>query len=354
MQDNFLNEERSQLEYLQTELQQQRGMMWLFGEIMKEAVGITSFKQLMSIITDMLMGVMGVTTCYLWIKREDINHNDYKVYFRSIEQDNYFRETISPQLPNGMDEIKDAYTFKKEEITSSLMEEIKVPYSRLAVPLKDFNSDTSFGMLVLEHEEEDFFSENTVAFFKTLTVYIAINAQNSRLLQTMTYQSLIDPLTGIYNRRKLEPTLAKIYATYQTLTVAIIDTDNFKSINDVLGHFTGDNVLKALAQLAKGSVKEYGGEVVRYGGDEFVIIFPLSLEDSLQILEEFRNSVYYIQVTHEITIPVSVTIGVCSTTNLNVKPEEIVKVADHALLRGKVKGKNCIIIANTEDLNEEN
>ncbi|MEE1071090.1 MAG: GGDEF domain-containing protein, partial [Cellulosilyticum sp.] len=155
---------------------------------------------------------------------------------------------------------------------------------------------------------------------------------------------------GIYNRRKLGPTLETIYDTYKTLTVAIIDTDNFKLINDELGHFVGDDVLKAVAQLAKDVVKEYGGEVVRYGGDEFVVIFPLSLEESIQILEEFRNSVYYIQVTHEIEIPISVTIGVCSTSNLKLPPEDTVKVADNALLRGKSKGKNCIIVAEISDI----
>lgn len=354
MGDSEVYGDNSRLEYLEIELQQQRGMMWLFGEIMKEAVNISSFKQLMSVITDMLMGVMGVTTCYLWIARSETAKKDYKVYYRSVEQDNYFNVTTMPDIPTSLKDVKEPYTFKKEEITSSLMEGINTPCSRLAVPLKDFNNDTNFGILILEHEEEDFFTENTVAFFQTLAVYIAINAQNSRLLQTISHESLTDPLTGVYNRRHLKSTIEKNYNAYKTLTIGIIDTDNFKSINDEFGHFTGDNVLKAIAQIAKRTVKEYGGEVIRYGGDEFVIIIPLPLEDSVEVLEEFRNSVYYIQATHEIDILVTVTIGVCSTSNMKVEPYEAIKVADQALLRGKAMGKNRITLAINEDMNYNN
>ena len=354
MEASGVQEENRRLEYLEIELQQQRGMMWLFGEIMKEAVNISSFKQLMSIITDMLMGVMGVTTCYLWIAKSEADEKDYKVYYRSVEQDNYFNVMTMPKIPARLDDVKETYTFKKEEITSSLMEGINTPCSRLAVPLKDFNNDMNFGMLVLEHEEEDFFTENTVAFFQTLAIYIAINAQNSRLLQTISHQSLTDPLTGIYNRRHLNEILEQIYNTYKILTIGVIDTDNFKFINDEYGHFTGDNVLKAIAQIGKCTVKEYGGEIIRYGGDEFIIIIPLPLEDSIEVLEEFRNSVYYIQATHEIDMIVTVTIGVCSTSNIEVTPYEAIKIADQALLRGKAMGKNRITLAINEDMNYNN
>ena len=69
MNTDLIENQEESVEYLQIELQQQRGMLWLLGEIMKAAMNITSFKQLMSVLTDMLMGVMGVTTCYLWLKR---------------------------------------------------------------------------------------------------------------------------------------------------------------------------------------------------------------------------------------------------------------------------------------------
>lgn len=345
--DNELDKQKQlSIEYLEVELQQQRGMLWLLGEIMKEAVNISSFKQLMAILTDMLMGVMGVTTCYLWIAHED----EYKVYFRSVELQNDFREITSMDIPSLLKELKGSYTFAREEITSPLIDCINVPLSRLAVPLKNFNDNSTFGALVLEHEAENFFTDNTIAFFETLTVFISINAQNSRLLQSVSKESQTDPLTGAYNRRHLQKALDKAYKAKKVMTVAVIDTDDFKKINDALGHLKGDTVLKAISQLAKGCVKEYGGEVVRYGGDEFVILVPIPLQEAIHILEEFRRSVHYIQLTYDIDIPITVTLGACSYPDMVEDPYQAVRAADNALIRGKAKGKNRVVLALDEDI----
>ncbi len=350
MSAHLIENKEDNVEYLQVELQQQRGMLWLLGEIMKAAMNITSFKQLMSILTDMLMGVMGVTTCYLWLKRDTSKVEDYKVYFRSIELKNEFREIKHIAMPASISDIIESHSFTKDEIDSPLIDCINIPCSRLAVPLRDFNDDSIFGALVLEHEEENFFTANTIAFFETLTVFIATNARNSELLQSVSNESITDPLTGTYNRRHLEHMLKEIYIDSKVMTVAVVDTDNFKSINDLLGHLEGDAVLKAISQLAKGCVKEYGGEVVRYGGDEFVILIPKPLVEAVHILEEFRQAVYYIPITYELATPITVTLGACSYPAMAATPQQAIKAADSALIRGKAKGKNRVVLATDEDI----
>ncbi len=350
MDNELIKNNNDDVEYLKLELQQQRGMLWLFGEIMKAAINITSFKQLMSVLTDMLMGVMGVTTCYLWIKRDKSEIEDFKVYYRSIALKNEFREIKHMPLPVCVKNLQESYTFNEEEIKGSLLESIGVPSSRLAVPLKNFNDNSMLGALVVEHEEKNFFTTNTVAFFETLAIFISTNAQNSRLLQSVSEESITDPLTGTFNRRHLEPMLTELSNNHKEMTVAIVDTDNFKSINDVLGHMEGDVVLKAIAQLAKGCVKEHGGEVIRYGGDEFVILIPRPLEDAIHILEEFRKDVYYIRISYELATPISVTLGVCAYPKMVSNPAEAIKAADNALIRGKVKGKNRVVMANDADI----
>ncbi|PHV69867.1 hypothetical protein CS063_13590 [Sporanaerobium hydrogeniformans] len=346
MNNETLDSRQDRIDYLETELQQQRGMLWVFGEIMKEAVNISSFKQLMSVITDMLMGVMGVTTCYLWVKNEE----GYKLYFRSVELQNDFRERKVTEIPGFISQLKESYTFKKEEITAPLLSCLNIPLSRHAVPLRNFNDNSIFGALVLEHEAPNFFTDNTIVFFETLTVFISINAQNSRLLQTVAKESETDPLTGTYNRRYMQKVLDKVTNSKSILSVAVIDTDNFKTINDVLGHLQGDEVLKAIAQMAKGCVKEYGGEVIRYGGDEFVVLIPIPFEDAVHIFEELRRSVHYIQVIYGIELPVTITLGACSYPDMAPTPHQAVKAADNALLRGKAKGKNRVVVAIDEDI----
>lgn len=346
----LMKDKEESIEYLQLELQQQRGMLWLLGEIMKAAMNICSFKQLMSVLTDMLMGVMGVTTCYLWLKRETSAVEDYKVYFRSIELKNEFREIKHITIPASIKGMTNSHSYTKDEIKGPLIRCINTPCSRLAVPLKNFNDETIFGALVLEHEEENFFTDNTIAFFETLTVFIATNAQNSKLLQSVSADSITDPLTSTYNRRYLEHILKEVCEENTEMTVAVVDTDNFKTINDVSGHMEGDAVLRAIAQLAKGSVKEYGGEVIRYGGDEFVILIPRALEEAIHILEEFRQAVHYIRITYELATSISVTLGVCAYPQMIDTPQGAIKAADNALIRGKAEGKNRVVLATDEDI----
>lgn len=345
-----LQSKEDELSYLQTELQQQRGMLWLLGEIMKAAVNITEFKQLMSVLTDMLMGVMGVTTCYLWTQIENIKGEGYTIFYRSIERGNEFQEIKYYPLPKRLKELEDSYVFAKEEIAESLIRGINIPRSRLAVPLKNFNDNSIFGVLVLEHEEENFFTNNTVAFFETLSIFISSNAQNSKLLQSVSEESITDPLTETYNRRYLEHSLKYLEAKYAHVTAAVIDTDNFKHINDHLGHTEGDTVLKGIAQLAKGIADEYEGEVIRYGGDEFVILIPRPLLESVHILEEFRRYTCYLRVAYDLDIDVSVTLGVCSYPEIVKDCSELIESADYALLKGKVRGKNRIVLASDREI----
>lgn len=351
--DEGLRVSEKDISYLQVELQQQRGMLWLLGEIMKAAINISEFKELMAVLTDMLMGVMGVTTCYLWMQKENTKLEDYRVFFRSIELKNEFKELKQSTLPKVLKELTSSYVFEKREIKDSLLEEIAVPCSRLAVPLRDFKDDSIFGILALEHEEEHFFTENTTAFFEILSIFIASNAQNSKLLQSVSEDSITDPLTETYNRRYLSEALKSFEANYNHVTVAVIDIDNFKSINDEHGHMEGDIVLKGVAQLAKGIVKEWEGKVIRYGGDEFIIFIPIPLVEAIHILEEFRKSVHYLKITYDLVADISVTLGVCSYPQITEDYSQIIRAADNALIRGKVRGKNRVVLASNEDILQE-
>lgn len=348
---NVVTDEKDELSYLRLELQQQRGMLWLLGEMMKAADSISSFKEIMATLTDMLMGVMGVTTCYLWVKIEDVEVDEYTIFYRSTEFDNAFCELKHSVLPIGLRSLKETIAFSKEKINYPLINGMALPSSRLAVPMFDFEDGKRFGILVVEHEEEQFFSDNTITFFETLSIYIASKALNAKKISYIAEQSIKDPLTGAYNRRYLKTAMDELCQKYDYLTVAIVDTDNFKGINDELGHIEGDIVLKAIARLALGLVEEVNGQVVRYGGDEFVILIPKEQDEALDILEEFRIGVSYLRIAYNLKANVSVTLGVCAYPEmLEECGEALIRAADNALLRGKVKGKNRIVLAESEDM----
>ena len=343
-----LNE--GELEYLNNELQQQRGMLWLLGEIMKASVNITSFKGLMSELTDMLMGVTGVSNCYLWYKNDLNSTLNYTCFLRSTKLENEFKVKEKTALPAILQDLKDTHVFSTEEITETLVAEVDIPSSRVAIPLWRSEHDEPPGMLVIEHDERDFFSTNKITFFETLAIFISCKLDNSKLFERVKEKSIKDPLTQIYNRGYLKSALDTMYNKYKYVTVAVCDTDNFKSINDELGHLEGDAVLKAIAQLANGIGKDNNGKVIRYGGDEFVILIPKPLDEALVIFEEFRKCVHYLKIAYDLAKEVSVTIGVCTYPEMIGDYQQLINVADRALLRGKEKGKNRVVLANEVDM----
>ena len=330
---------------LERELQEQKGMLWVLGEIIKVANNIGSFKDLMQVMTDMLMGVTGVNACCLWIGHDEVT----KVYLRSTEFNNDFLELGESSIHSSMKELKETYLYKLEEIYFPIIEGANIPKSRLFVPLCDFNKNIVIGGLVLEHEQEYFFTATNTVFFETLATFIASNAKNSKLFERVSEESETDPLTGVYNRRHLNKMIDGCINQYNHLTVGVFDTDNFKFVNDFLGHIKGDEVLQALAVAAQNFIKTYDGKIVRYGGDEFVLLIPRPLKQAMDILQRFQQIVAQLPIIKAMSIPVTITVGVCAYPDMTLDKSSLVKVADTALLRGKDEGKNCIKIASKED-----
>lgn len=329
---------------LERELQQQKGMLWVLGEIMKVANNMDTLKQLMKLVTDMLMGVTGVNTCYLWASYG----KNKKVFVRSTSFNNDFLELSGEYVHPQLTQIQMTTLYNAEEITYPLIEGSGLPQSRLVVPLMDFTDNTLFGGLVLEQHQQKFFTPNNIVFFETLTTFIAQNAKNSCRFETVSEASERDPLTGVYNRRHLETMLSRFIQKYGYLSVAIIDTDNFKQVNDALGHIQGDEVLQCIAKEAKTFFKPYGGKIVRYGGDEFVFLLPQPLKEAVEAFKIFQESVPKLGVIQNIRIPVSITVGVSSYPELTNDVDGLIQSADCALMCGKSKGKNQVVIAKKE------
>lgn len=330
---------------LEKELQEQKGMLWVLGEIIKVANNMGSFKDLMRITTDMLMGVTGVNACYLWVYHDDC----IKGFLRSTEFNNDFLELDESTIKKEVRILRNTYVYTKEEIKHPLIDGAGIPQSRLIVPLMDFIDNSIVGGLVLEHEQVEFFTSNKTVFFETLATFIASNTRNSRLFERVSEESETDPLTGVYNRRHLNRMIDQLISEYETLTIGIFDSDNFKTVNNLLGHVKGDEVLQCISSYARALVEQHEGKVIRYGGDEFVLLIPKSLEEALQVFEIFLKNVPELSVIKQTHIPVTVTMGVCSYPHIKVDKSEMVYLADKALLRGKEEGKNCIKIVDDED-----
>ncbi len=158
-----------------------------------------------------------------------------------------------------------------------------------------------------------------------------------------------DDLTGTMNRRAFFEnfhTLQKIAERQRShLTLAYIDIDDFKAINDKYGHVAGDAVLQSFATTLKESAR--GSDIIaRIGGEEFAMLLPdTDIQGAYSILERIRAQISARALTiDEHSINLSISIGLThyqKETELVV--EQLIKQADQALYQAKSEGKNCIV-----------
>jgi diguanylate cyclase (GGDEF)-like protein len=160
--------------------------------------------------------------------------------------------------------------------------------------------------------------------------------------ENLISKSLIDSLTGIYNRGYLNDLVLATPKLNKAYTVLFMDIDKFKSINDEYGHDIGDEVLKALANIITNSIRSKE-KAVRYGGDEFLVIFEkLSLDDALAVSERIRINTNNLQHSKEFqNMPITLSIGI----SIGVKNlENLIKQADIAMYDSKKRKGNLTTI----------
>jgi diguanylate cyclase (GGDEF)-like protein len=159
--------------------------------------------------------------------------------------------------------------------------------------------------------------------------------------------ALVDVLTGLANRRKMMPLLEfeqkRIQREKIQFAIALIDIDNFKKVNDTYGHNCGDLVLKRVALALSENIRKQD-QACRWGGEEFLILFPATgIDGALIVAENIRKAVESLVIEHEnMELKITITIGF-SISNPEISIDDLIKQADDALYKGKNSGKNRVI-----------
>lgn len=174
-----------------------------------------------------------------------------------------------------------------------------------------------------------------------------VQAEHSRLLwQEAAHR---DHLTGLINRRGFVPRLQDLHKQAvrhgKTYSLAILDLDHFKNINDTHGHQSGDEVLCVAAAVIANNCRPIDS-IARLGGEEFVILFPeLKAQETVSALERIRSEFENSKVPgrHE-SISATVSIGVTSFAYAHEDDSHVVARADRALYAAKARGRNCVIV----------
>lgn len=172
--------------------------------------------------------------------------------------------------------------------------------------------------------------------------------RNAELAETVN----LDPLTGVYNRRRLDQFVAAEFRRAQRggdpLAVLMIDVDFFKGYNDHYGHQEGDHCLRRIATLLRENAQRVGDLVARYGGEEFVAVLPRTdLPGAASLAETLCQRVRDSKMPHatsRIADHVTISVGVAAVRPQRAeKVETLISAADFALYRAKATGRDRVV-----------
>ncbi|MEA1988784.1 MAG: GGDEF domain-containing protein [Pseudomonadota bacterium] len=188
---------------------------------------------------------------------------------------------------------------------------------------------------------------NTTLHLFARSMGLALN--NALIHSKFQRLAAYDGLTNIYNRRfgmaRLKEDFGRASREKSALSVVMVDIDHFKNINDNYGHLVGDKAIMLIASILKDTLRD-GDIVVRYGGEEFLMILQgASSKDAAQVSERIRHQVEDTVFKHgEQQIGMTVSIGVCGYPETPVTDEVIlIDKADQALYHAKQSGRNRVV-----------
>ncbi|MEA2361377.1 MAG: hypothetical protein QOD71_522 [Thermoleophilaceae bacterium] len=201
----------------------------------------------------------------------------------------------------------------------------------------------SFGVLTAHATEERTFAPDQIDFLQAVANVLADAVERSRAEDEMRHNALHDPLTGLPNRTLFVDRLAQALAQCQrrgtSVAVLFLDLDQFKLVNDSLGHAVGDELLQVLASRLDEALRP-GDTVARFGGDEFLIISD-DLRDASEaglIAERTLGALSRSFAIAGGEHYVSASIGIAVAEGVQREPEDLIREADAAMYRSKERG----------------
>ena len=214
-------------------------------------------------------------------------------------------------------------------------------HSIACVPMVVF-SDVIGVINVTNKKEGDGFTDEDAELLKAVADQAAVTVNKAQLWE----MSVTDSLTGLYIRRfflaKVSEELRRSERYKHPFAIVMVDIDHFKNVNDTYGHSEGDQVLKAVSNLFKDTIRQVD-IVARFGGEEFVMLLPeTDKENALKLAERLREKVA--ELTFEQVPCVRISLGVSGYPEDGSEIESLIKKADAALYKAKQSGRNRSIV----------
>ena len=203
-------------------------------------------------------------------------------------------------------------------------------------------------------QQERFIQGSATDFLERLAAIVAVCFENALNHERIKLLGLLDPLTGIHNRRyfdeRLDEEISRSLRENRALSCLFLDIDHFKQVNDIYGHHAGDMVLQEVAKLIKMQMR-HSDVLSRFGGEEFAVLLTQTNQHlATEIAERIRHQVdsHKIMMNNNSELSVTISIG-CTTLDsedenlvANEASQQMLMRADEALYRSKQQGRNQV------------
>jgi diguanylate cyclase (GGDEF)-like protein len=228
--------------------------------------------------------------------------------------------------------------------------------SAICLPITEGNA--LLGVLHLRRRHPDALTPEDIQLAQAMTYQFGLAMQRASLFEQVNRLPITDPMTGLYNYRKLTRDLDREIVRSKRyrhpFSFIMADIDHFKNLNDTYGHQAGDAVLREVARTLNSSRREVD-RVYRYGGEEFSILLPeTDWPEALEVAEKLRKKIAAMEVRtdgQEEAITATISMGVASFSHDSLALEHLVSAADEALYRAKEMGRDKVVAHAA--LNEE-
>jgi len=222
----------------------------------------------------------------------------------------------------------------------------------LALPLKA-EEDTVIGVLVAHKPSGEPFTDRELGLFGEVARQVANAIHKARIYQRTQELSNRDSLTGIFNRRylfeRLEREVERGRRYARTLSLLVLDIDNFQQYNDIQGQQAGDDALRVLARIMGEGLRK-PDLLARFGGEEFVVLLPETrAAPARAVAEKLRRLVAAAEIPGRESLPkgmLTVTVGVATFPDDAPEALLLISEADRALYEGKNRGRDMVVSAS--------
>ncbi|MCG2795628.1 MAG: diguanylate cyclase [Actinomycetia bacterium] len=210
----------------------------------------------------------------------------------------------------------------------------------------------TLGVLHIRSEKPNAFSEEDQQFALAIADQVALALQRATLFEEINRLAVTDPLTGVFNVRRLASVLAdevsRARRYVRPVSFLMVDVDNLKVYNDSLGHQRGDVVLSQIASIVDRNTRDVD-KVFRYGGDEFCVVLPETDSfEAMVVAEKVRRAVSDFHFPGEEDMRVknlTISIGVATFPQDTDEEDDLIRKADLALYAAKQDGRNSVSAA---------